>query len=79
MSIVAVPVVRVQDSDAQHHVKSGCRLGQIHREQRDIVLIGGRIRERDDLGKQGVEQGGSAAPLRIAVTSRSCPNIPPGP
>ncbi|MGZ3388074.1 MAG: hypothetical protein ACXVCF_00610 [Isosphaeraceae bacterium] len=61
MSIVAVVVVVVKNSDAQHHVISGYRLGQIQREQRDIVLVAGRIRERDDFGKQGIEQVGSAA------------------
>ena len=38
-SIVAVVVVRVQSSDAQHSVISRCRLGQIEREQRDLVLV----------------------------------------
>ncbi len=38
-SIVAVPIIRVQSSDVQHSVISGCRLGQIEREQRDVVLV----------------------------------------
>ena len=50
MSIVAVVVVGVQESDAQHHVISGCRLGQIQREQREIVLVMGGFAGRVDRG-----------------------------
>ena len=44
MSIVAVVVVVVvKNSDAQHYVINGYRLGQIQREQHDIVLVPGEL------------------------------------
>ena len=78
MSIVAVVVVVVKNSDARHSVIRGYRLGQIQREQRDIVLVAGRIRERDDFGKQGVEQVGSAGAAQDRRDQPLLSEHPPG-
>jgi hypothetical protein len=87
MSIVAVPVVRVQNSAAQHSVIRGYRLGQIQRQQRDIVLVvidlidqlvGRRADRRERLPRSpvapvadGSRSGVVASALLASITARS--------